>query len=712
MGLEVLSQQSQPPAQPTQGGLASAVSDLQQSRETLDSQLIKLQSSLAQRQNPTFDPQMLSLAKGLLKPTRTGSAFESFGNAAESMETSADKELEKQYAAQKLQMDLLEKSVGLKQQNASFAQMGDLMSPQGRPPQQAGMPQQVGQPPQAGQPQQVGQPQQAPSPMSGNGARMPVSFAQMFGDVKPFVTSRFGENRGNGQQHQATDYAVPLETPIKLPMNAKIVDKGYEKGGLGNFVKYQDASGNTHTLGHLNSVNVDKGQDATAGTVLGFSGSTGKSTGPHVHYAVADSKGNAVDSMKYFNLGQTGAEGEPSQTAGQSTQQPAGATAGGYTPPPAINGTGVQVASNGNITIPQMGNYNLDTMRPITPRDIMIAGAISPAHQKNLEVVAASQKDWRTYNLDVQKFGIQQAQLNLEGRRTAAEEARVAVDQARLKQNDFAEINFGAYGTKKVPLQVAQDYQKMLDNGGGQEDIQAFIKKNNLATIDQGRPLTEQESKTQGEGESARASKLGQKEADNISALQTGSVNANNLITLANNQISLAENNSDVFGYLNDNKFGSNVLRLIESARTGGTVIKPDELSLALKGITDPKARDVLSAFAQNTARMNLALAKLDLRGEGSVSDAERHLVTLVNGLPTDSAGILSIKATALKLAAQRDQEMHTAWRDWSKTNKHNWSDFIESKNFQTVNHKYDGLYEQERLGLQQYLNARNGVAQ
>jgi hypothetical protein len=579
MGLENANTQ-----QPQQTGVLNAVNKLQESRQTLDTQIQKMQESLMQRQKPLFNPELLALSKGFLKPTRTGSFFESAGNAADALESASDKSLEKQYAAQKLQMELLEKSVGLKQAQAGIAHLSSLSTPQSAP---------------------TGVPAVAPAGAPVAPVTAPVAAPNVSGGAEPVST--------------------PVTTPVTEPVAEPI----------------------------------------TAGAA-------------------------------------------PSATAAPPKEEKTSAAAANYTPPPAITNAGVKY-NNGIISAKGIGTYNLNEIN-IGPDQIAIAAAISPSHLKTVQAIADAQKDYRKYQLDVANFGIKQADLMLKERDTKVKEAQLAIDQARLKQNDFAEVDFGPFGRKKVALKVAQDYQTLLNSGANQDDIANFIKKNNLAETKNGKVLTEQELKIQSAGEEARAKESAALEAKDINALQKGSTQAKGIITLANNQISLAENSGEVFGYLNDNKLGSNILRVIESARVGQTLIKPDELSQLLKGVTDEKARDALSIFAQNTARMNLQLARLELKGEGSVSNSERDLVAMVNGIPTDSAGILSIKAHALKLAAERDIEMHQAWVDFKRSNKPDWSEFIESKQYKSVDHKYDAIYEKERQGVTKYLETRNAL--
>lgn len=95
-------------------------------------------------------------------------------------------------------------------------------------------------------------------------------------------TAPFGENRGD-HIHQGVDFASPnASAPISV-IQPGIVDTGYE-GGYGNWVAVKHDNGAETFYGHLSKVDVVKGQRIEAGTVIGNQGSTGRSTGPHVHF--------------------------------------------------------------------------------------------------------------------------------------------------------------------------------------------------------------------------------------------------------------------------------------------------------------------------------------------------------------------------------------------------------------------------------------------
>ena len=111
--------------------------------------------------------------------------------------------------------------------------------------------------------------------------------------VKGPVSSPFGQ-RARGM-HYGTDFAVPTGTPIVAPEDGVVWMAGWN-GDAGNMVAIN--SGNVqHKLMHLSQVKVKPGEKVKKGQVVGLSGNTGLSTGPHLHWSKYVA-GKPVDPMK------------------------------------------------------------------------------------------------------------------------------------------------------------------------------------------------------------------------------------------------------------------------------------------------------------------------------------------------------------------------------------------------------------------------------
>jgi len=118
------------------------------------------------------------------------------------------------------------------------------------------------------------------------------------------VTSRFGWRSspwgGSGTDwHPGIDIANDYGTPIYAAADGYVVFSGWNGGGYGKLIQIDHGNGIETLYGH-NSVNlVQEGDSVKKGQVIGYMGSTGYSTGPHVHYEVRVN-GMAVDPAKFL----------------------------------------------------------------------------------------------------------------------------------------------------------------------------------------------------------------------------------------------------------------------------------------------------------------------------------------------------------------------------------------------------------------------------
>ena len=92
---------------------------------------------------------------------------------------------------------------------------------------------------------------------------------------------------GYNKMHKGTDFAAPMGTPI-MASGDGIVIKASWCGGGGNCVKIRHNSSYTTVYAHMSkfAANIKKGKRVKQGQTIGYVGSTGKSTGPHLHYEV------------------------------------------------------------------------------------------------------------------------------------------------------------------------------------------------------------------------------------------------------------------------------------------------------------------------------------------------------------------------------------------------------------------------------------------
>jgi murein DD-endopeptidase MepM/ murein hydrolase activator NlpD len=114
---------------------------------------------------------------------------------------------------------------------------------------------------------------------------------------KGFLSSPVSSGIGGGRKHSGEDIPLPRGTAIRAPMDGIV--RVYENDRGGKQVILQMANGDRFGVAHLDAQNVRDGQQVSAGTVLGKSGNTGKSTGPHGHFTVT-SGGRKVSPRAYF----------------------------------------------------------------------------------------------------------------------------------------------------------------------------------------------------------------------------------------------------------------------------------------------------------------------------------------------------------------------------------------------------------------------------
>ncbi|HEY6978740.1 MAG TPA: peptidoglycan DD-metalloendopeptidase family protein [Chitinophagaceae bacterium] len=99
--------------------------------------------------------------------------------------------------------------------------------------------------------------------------------------------------------HAGLDFAAPQGTPIYATADGIVREADYNAGGYGNHVVINHGYGYETLYGHMYRIKARVGQQIKRGQVIGYVGSTGKSTGPHCHYEVHKS-GQPVDPVYYF----------------------------------------------------------------------------------------------------------------------------------------------------------------------------------------------------------------------------------------------------------------------------------------------------------------------------------------------------------------------------------------------------------------------------
>ena len=131
-------------------------------------------------------------------------------------------------------------------------------------------------------------------------AFMPMGYPRLSG-----ITSLFGDrsdpfNSDNGEHHPGIDFKGNMGDPVKCTASGKVVFAGWY-GGYGNCIRIQHSNSLETLYGHLSRINVKVGQPVNVGDVVGAVGSTGHSTGAHLHYEVRKN-GKPINPVNYLTL--------------------------------------------------------------------------------------------------------------------------------------------------------------------------------------------------------------------------------------------------------------------------------------------------------------------------------------------------------------------------------------------------------------------------
>jgi peptidoglycan hydrolase-like protein with peptidoglycan-binding domain len=111
----------------------------------------------------------------------------------------------------------------------------------------------------------------------------PVSFLL---PVPGPIGDRFGAPRAGGRRHQGVDFPVAYGTRVGAAGVGTTIFAGRNYGGYGNLVVIQHRLGYATWYAHLSSITTWVGEQVNGGTRIGYVGSTGYSTGPHLHFEV------------------------------------------------------------------------------------------------------------------------------------------------------------------------------------------------------------------------------------------------------------------------------------------------------------------------------------------------------------------------------------------------------------------------------------------
>jgi murein DD-endopeptidase MepM/ murein hydrolase activator NlpD len=107
---------------------------------------------------------------------------------------------------------------------------------------------------------------------------------------------------GSPAMHTGLDLHGETGNPVRATADGTVVAAGWS-GGYGRVVDIDHHNGLLTRYGHLSAIDVRVGQSVKSGQIVGKVGSTGRSTGPHLHYETR-LKGEAVDPQRFLRAGE------------------------------------------------------------------------------------------------------------------------------------------------------------------------------------------------------------------------------------------------------------------------------------------------------------------------------------------------------------------------------------------------------------------------
>ena len=116
-----------------------------------------------------------------------------------------------------------------------------------------------------------------------------VAYAPSLWPVQGVVTSSYGERldpfNGEGAFHKGIDIATAMGSPVRAPADGTVLVAAMANG-YGREIRIDHGHGIQTLFGHMSGFAVVAGEEVKRGEIIGYVGSSGRSTGPHLHYEV------------------------------------------------------------------------------------------------------------------------------------------------------------------------------------------------------------------------------------------------------------------------------------------------------------------------------------------------------------------------------------------------------------------------------------------
>ncbi|HAC62953.1 MAG TPA: M23 family peptidase [Cyanothece sp. UBA12306] len=128
--------------------------------------------------------------------------------------------------------------------------------------------------------------------------KTPGRFIDYIWPTQGRMTSGYGMRFGN--MHEGIDIAGPIGTPIFAAASGVVIFAGWDRQGYGQLIKIRHGDGSISFYGHNSEILVRRGQQVTQGQQISKMGSTGYSTGPHLHFEIHPQGRKAVNPIAFL----------------------------------------------------------------------------------------------------------------------------------------------------------------------------------------------------------------------------------------------------------------------------------------------------------------------------------------------------------------------------------------------------------------------------
>lgn len=118
--------------------------------------------------------------------------------------------------------------------------------------------------------------------------------------LRGVITTSYGERGLNGKPHTGLDIAAPMNTPVLAALSGTVIRAGWDRYGYGNLVVIRGNDKREYWYAHNASLSVKVGQKVSQGQMISRVGSTGFSSGPHLHFEIRSSRSAVINPMAFL----------------------------------------------------------------------------------------------------------------------------------------------------------------------------------------------------------------------------------------------------------------------------------------------------------------------------------------------------------------------------------------------------------------------------